>query len=161
MIKPGDLLFVWGDSFIENGIEWVTHGPSHVAMFKNENTLIEAQTGRPVGEIDLSFYLGKKCRLEVWEDPTLTDPERTEMINFARTLYGTEYDDFLIPLELLHFECGLDLHWYHEKNRRICSTLMDQIGKYVNRKWSQVMNPAPVDLTDGGILTFKELLKSE
>lgn len=161
MIKPGDLLFVWGDSFIEKGIEWVTHGPSHCAMFIDENTLIEAQAGHPVGEIDLSFYLGKKCKLEVWEDHSLLGWERGKLIDQAQKSKGIPYDNLLIPLELLHFECGLDLHWYHENNRRICSTFIDEAAKQTGRKWSKVPNPSPVDLLQGGVLIYKELLKHE
>lgn len=41
-IKPGDVLFVWGKGLVEETIEWVTHGPSHCALFIDNKTLAEA-----------------------------------------------------------------------------------------------------------------------
>lgn len=155
-LKPGDLLFVWGNNLVEEIIEHVTHGPSHCSMFIDENTLIEAQYGREVGTQNLSFYLSQNCRLEVWEDPSLLGWERGKLIDQAQKAKGVPYDNLLIPLELLHFECGLDLRWYHDNKGRICSTLIYQLGKSVGRKWSKVLNPAPINLMDGGILTLKE-----
>lgn len=155
IIQPGDVLFVWGNSLIDKGIEIITHGPSHCAMFVNTTELEEAQRGRSIGEIDLSFYLGQNIRLEVWGDPTLTDGECAEMVTFAYTLYGKNYDNVLIPLELLHFECGLPLGWYHNDKGYICSGDVDTIARHENRLWSKVPNPAPVDLLNGGVLKFK------
>lgn len=154
-IKPGDVLFVRGSGFIPEIIEYVTHGPSHAAMFVDTNRLEEAQGGRPLGEIDLSFYLDGKTKLEVWEDDSLTDSERAKMVSFAHTLYGEKYDYMLIPLEFLHFECGLPLGWYHHPNSDICSTDIYDVAAHVGHIWSKVPNPAPVDLLHGEILKKK------
>jgi uncharacterized protein YycO len=153
-IQPGDVLFVWGNSFIDGAIESITHGPSHCAMFLNDKTLIEAQGGRDVGENTLSFFMPKADRLEVWTDPTLTNDERQQMIDYAKTLYGLPYDYFLIPLEALHFETGMDLSWYRENRHFICSTLINQIVKKVNRVWTDSPFPAPINLFD-----FKKIIK--
>lgn len=154
-IFPGDVLFVWGNGPIDHIIEGVTDGPSHVALFVNPNTVEESQGGRLAGEQDLSFYLQGNACLEVWEDPTLTDEERAEMVSFAHTLYGKRYDYVLIPLELLHFECGLPLGWYHNDDTLICSGDVYAVGQHVKRVWSKVPNPAPVDLIRGGTLQKK------
>ncbi|MCZ8512394.1 hypothetical protein O9H85_08100 [Paenibacillus filicis] len=144
-IKPGDVLFVWGNGLIDHIIEEITDGPSHVALFVNDTTLCEAQSGREVGEIDLSFYMSENNYLEIWRDLSLTDDERTKMIQFAKSKYGSKYDYVLIPLELFHFEISLNIDWYKEHQKYICSTYINEIGKSVNRKWSKVANPAPID----------------
>jgi hypothetical protein len=151
-VKPGDVLFVWGDGLISDIIEWVTDGPAHVALFIDEHTVAEAQGGRSIGERPLSYYLENAERLEVWRDETLTDAERAEMIRYARTLYGSPYDYALIPLEFAHFELGVDIGWYHENRGRICSTYVCECAAHVGRKWANTPNPAPVDDMKGGKL---------
>lgn len=152
MIKPADVLFCWGYSLIDKGIECVTNGPSHCAMFLDENTLIEAQVGREVGKQSLSFYLDKGCRLEVWADTSLTDAERQQMVEYALSLHGTPYDYLLIPIEALRF-LGANTDWYIENSHLICSTFLTKVANHVKRTWSKELNPAPVDLMNGGVLT--------
>lgn len=154
-IKPGDVLFVWGNTFIDKEIEAVTHGPSHCALFVNATTVEEAQGGRTVGECDLSFYLRGDARLEVWTDETLTDVERAEMVQFAHTLYGERYDYVLIPLEFMHWEFGLPLGWYHNDDEMICSGDVDKVAQHVGRRWTDEPNPSPADLWRGGALKKK------
>ncbi len=144
-IKSGDLLFVWGSSLMNKGIEFVTHGSSHVAMFINSHTLCEAQGGRGVGESNLSAYTNSGDYLEIWRDNTLAEEELNKMIQFAKSQYGKKYDYILIPLEFFHYEFGLPLDWYKEHGKYICSTYINAIGNSVGRKWSKVMNPAPKD----------------
>lgn len=155
LILPADVLFVWSKGFISEAIECVTHGPSHCAMFVSGKIVEEAQGGRKVGECDLSFYTSSTDRLEVWGDPELTDTQRRDMVEFAHTLYGKRYDYKLIPLELLHFELGLSLGWYHDPDEEICSVNINTIALRQGRKWSKVSNPAPVDLLKGGVLKKK------
>jgi hypothetical protein len=150
-IKPGDILFVWGTSFVDRGIELVTHGPSHVAMFVNENTVCEAQGGRTVGETALSFY--DSDTIEVWRDMTLTDDDRQSMLTFAKQLYGTPYDYALLPLAGLSAEFGISDAWYHENGRFICSTFVANVAEHVGRHWARGVNPVPVDLQTSGELT--------
>jgi hypothetical protein len=159
-IKKGDLLFVYGNSFIDHAIEHVTHGASHVAMFVDDGrTLCEAQGGREIGEVGLSFYLDKKCRLEVWHDPTLTDNERVKIVEYAKMFYGEGYDYPLILFQLFHFELGLDIEWYRENHHLICSTYMALLPKKVKKKWSHSNLPAPYDLQHDGYLKYKFTIK--
>jgi hypothetical protein len=155
VIQPGDVLFIWGTGIIADLIEEITNGPSHVGIFKDENTIIEARGGRLIGEQDLSFYLSNAERLEVWTDPELTDGQRQQMIESAATLYGTPYDYLLIPAEFLHFELGLKLNWFHENKARICSTFAEDVANLAGRQWTVAVNPAPVDLMRGGVLQKK------
>lgn len=155
VILPGDVLFVWGTGIVAESVEIVTHGPSHCAIFKEEQILIEAQGGRLVGECSLSFYLDGKSRCEVWSDPTLTDPERQQMIEYAKTLYGIPYDYLLIPLELAHYELGASIEWYHENKHLICSTALYDIAAHVRRIWAASRLCAPEGLIDFGVLQRK------
>jgi hypothetical protein len=154
-IRPGDVLFVWGTSFIDRGIELVTHGPSHCAIFKEPSIVIEAQGGRTVGETALSFYLDGITRCEVWGDPMLTDEQRQRMIEYAKTLYGTPYDYLLIPLEFIHYEMGLPIGWFHENKHLVCSTLGYDIAAHEGLKWAASRLCAPEGLIDFGTLKKK------
>jgi hypothetical protein len=56
-IKKGDILFAYGNSFISDLIEDLTHeGASHVCVATDSTHVIEAQGGRKVGYQNLSFY---------------------------------------------------------------------------------------------------------
>lgn len=154
-IQPGDVLFVWGRGIIPEFIEKVTDGPSHVALFIDQNRVIEAQGGKLVGEQDLSFYLGSDARMEVWTDPGLTDEQRKRMVYIAYSLYGTPYDYYLIPLEFFRFEFGLKLKWYEENHHLVCSTFVNNAATGAGAKWTDIPNPAPVDLLKGGVLQKK------
>jgi hypothetical protein len=83
------------------------------------------------------------------------------MVAFAHTIFGEQYGYVLIPLELLHFELGLPLGWYHHPRSDICSTDVERIVQHVGRSWSKVPNPAPVDLMQGGVLHKKLDLASQ
>ena len=163
IVKPqaGDILFVTGDTLVDLGIEFVSHGDvSHVAIFIGEDKLFEAQGGRTLGECDLSFYLNddKVTRLEVWQDTTLTDEERGQIVEFAKSMTGVPYDYTVIPLEVLHFELGVKLDWY--RNHKLdCSEFVNACGEKVGRKWSKVTHPAPSELKNGGVLKRKLILK--
>lgn len=152
-LRPGDLLFVWASELITEFIQEVTDGPSHVAMIIDDETVCEAQAGRLSGEERLTFYTeGEFERLELWRDFTLTDAERSRMVETAKALYGIPYDYKLILLELAHFEWHTGLGWYQEDDSMICSTYMNVVARSVGRIWSKVPNPAPVDLLEGGAL---------
>lgn len=146
VILPGDVLFIWGDDPVDNLIEGITDGPSHCAMFIDSEVICEAQRGRPVGERPFSFYEG--TRYEIWRDPSV-DPSIVEL---AKKFYGDGYDYWVILLEFLRFEFHLSTGWYHEKDEFICSTFLSEVAKRVGRQWASVLNPAPVDLMNGGIL---------
>jgi uncharacterized protein YycO len=144
--KPGDLLFVWGNGWIPDAIEFVTKGPSHVALFVDSDTVAESQGGRDIGEQSLSYYTsGDVERLEIWRDETLTDDERAEMVRYAKSMYGQPYDYALIPLEFAHFVAGVNIDWYHETNGHICSTYVCEVAEHVGHRWAYSKNPAPVD----------------
>lgn len=146
--KKGDLLFCYGNSWIDDAIQNITHGAAHVAVFVDENTLCEAQYGREIGEISLDYYMNNPdvTRLVVYSDQSLTDAERDDMMAYAKTLYGEHYDIELIPLELLHYVFKMNIEWYHEGNIKICSSFAWQLGKHEGKTWSHFLNPAPADL---------------
>lgn len=159
-IKPGDVLFVWGKGLVEETIEWVTHGPSHCALFIDNKTLAEAQAGRTTGTALLGEYLAENDRLEVWRDETLTDDERIQMVDYAKNHFGIRYDYLAILIDLARFKLDIPLDNFHEGKRRICSSYINDIAKSVGHNWSSVLYaPAPVDLIKGGKLTQKGALR--
>lgn len=152
-IKAGDILFVWGTSFIETAIEDITHGPSHCALFLDSETLIEAQGGRLSGKVPLSEYLNTNDKLEVWRDPTLTDEERKIMVDYALTQEGIHYDYLAVLGEFLRFELNLPLKHWKEGDSRICSSFVCGIASNsVHHKWTSVHLPAPYDVWADGFL---------
>lgn len=158
-ILPGDVLFVWGNGFIDETIEKVTHGPSHCAIFLDTETLAEAQGGRETGTAFLSDYLSTGDRLEVWSDDTLTVEERDKITFFARAHFGLKYDYFAILAELARFEAHIPINSFHEGKRRICSSFVNDCAKSVNKNWSDTpYTPAPIDLLKGGKLKQKGAL---
>lgn len=154
-ILPGDILFVWGVSPTEKVIEFVTHGPSHCALFLDSETLAEAAPGRKIGKALLSDYVKSGDRLEVWSDDTLTPKDREKIVSFAKSLFGTSYDYLAILAELLRFEAALPINSFHEGKKRICSSYVYDCGKSIGKEWSNIKTPAPVDLLEGGILNPK------
>jgi hypothetical protein len=159
-IKTGDVLFVWGNGPIDNAIEFVTHGPSHVAFFIDNQTVAEAQAGRTTGTSLTTDYLKEHDKqLEVWRDETLTEEERVKMVAYAKRHFGIHYDYLAILVELAHFELDLPINSFHEGKRRICSSYVNDIAKSVGRNWSSVpYAPAPVDLINSKKLTRKGAL---
>jgi hypothetical protein len=161
-ILPGDVLFVWGDGFIDDAIEFVSRGPSHCAVFLDGQTVAEARAGRKSGTAYLDDYLSvKEKRLEVWSDETLTSDERKKMVAYAKAHFGIKYDYDAIAAELAHFELGITLSdKWDEGKEYICSFYVNDCGKSVRRKWAKVNAPAPVDLITGGKLTRKGVLRN-
>lgn len=157
-ILPGDVLVVWGESLIEEVIEHVTHGCSHVAIFIDNQTIAEFQGGRKSGISPLSVYLESDNRLEVWRDTTLTVDEREKIVQYALHHSGQEYDYLAIFVELLRYETGITLD-YHEGKKRICSTFIKDCGLSVHKEWTKVTLPAPVDILNSGKLTKVGRLK--
>jgi cell wall-associated NlpC family hydrolase len=118
-LRPGDLLFIRGDSLPDRVIESVTHSPySHVAGFVKENELIEAQGLRRTGYQALDFYTAP----DIYTCDVLTDDQRRRIVQYVTEQVGTRYDWLLILWEGLHYLLHLTLP-YHEHKRFICSTL--------------------------------------
>lgn len=161
-ILPGDVLIVWGENLIDDAIEFVTHGPSHCALFLDPQTLAEAQGGRVSGTALLADYQSaKEKRLEVWRDETLSDSERKSIIDYAIQHFGIKYDYFAILVELARFEIGIHISDFDEGKRRICSTYVNDCSNAVNRNWANVpYAPAPVDLLKGGKLRQQGILSN-
>lgn len=157
-ISAGDIMFVWGKTFVDEAIEHITDGPSHCALFLNSTTIAEAQGGRLVGESPLNAYLTGSARVEVWGDDSLTNSDREIMVSFAKAHYGIPYDYVLIPLEWAHYELHIKLDWYKEHQHLICSTFVNDCAEAAHKHWTDVSNPAPKDLIAGGVLRQKAVL---
>jgi hypothetical protein len=161
-ILSGDVLFVWGNGPIEQTIEWVTHGPSHCAIFIDSKTVAECQWDKKTGSTPITEYLSDKGnRLEVWRDESLTEKEKKRIVDYAKQQYGIEYDYLAILAELARFELSIPISSFHEGKKRICSSYVNDCGKSVGRNWTNISYaPAPVDLIKGGKLTRKGVLSN-
>lgn len=159
-IKSGDVLFVWGKSFIDEAIEFVTHGASHCALFLDNQFVAEAQGGRVIGTTLVSDYLNLDNHLEIWRDEILTEQDRTNMVSYAKNQFGTQYDYLAIIAELARFELDISIDHFHEGKRRICSSYVNDIAMSVGHNWSNATHtPAPIDLLNSGKLTRIGILK--
>lgn len=159
-ILPGDVLFVWGHDLVEEVVEWVTHGPSHCALFLDCNTLAEANVGKKTGETLLSDYVSSNKKLEVWRDESLTPQDKEQIVIFAKSIFGTSYDYLAILVELLRFEANLPITSFREGKKRICSSYVYNCAKSVGKEWTKIKTPAPVDLLGGGKLTLKGVIEN-
>jgi cell wall-associated NlpC family hydrolase len=120
-MKHGDLIFVRGTDTISRIIEWLTSSKySHVAMYIGNGEVIEAQRLRSVGLAPLSEYDGK---YDVYTCPTLTDDQRKQIIEYARSMGGIKYDYLDIARLFLRCVFRLELP-IDDPTRIICSELI-------------------------------------
>jgi hypothetical protein len=161
-ILPGDVLFVWGNDLIGETIELITHGPSHCALFIDSKTVAECQWDKKSGPTNITDYLSDQGnRLEVWRDDTLTDRERTIIVDWAKQHFGIEYDYLAVLAELVRFELHVPINSFHERKKRICSSYVNDCVKAAGKDWAHVSYaPAPVDLITSGKLKRKGALSN-
>lgn len=127
-LRAADLILVRGDSFIDRGIELVSHSPySHTAGIVRDGELIEAQFGRTTGYEPLDAYNGE---YDVYTCDTLTDDQRTAIVRWVCREIGTPYDLAVIGYEFIHYLLHFDIP-YHEQGKFDCSTLWSNAYKSV------------------------------
>jgi uncharacterized protein YycO len=161
-IMKGDLLFVGGTGIIQFLIQLITRSRfSHVAIFVDSETLVEAKSGRKTGTTLLSTYLNSKNKLVVFRDTSLNEKEREQIAKYALDHQGIEYNYMAILAELARYELGLSLKYYDEGNKRICSSFVNDCGKSVDRQWTTEKVPSPKDLIKGKQLTKIGKLKKK
>jgi hypothetical protein len=149
-ILPGDLLFCSGKGIIQRIIQWVTRSKYyHCAIFIDQDTLIEAQSGEKTSKVPLSKYLNSKDKLYIYRDKSLTNFERYKMVNYALNHLNMDYDYMAILAELARYELGLSLKYYDEGNKHICSSFVNDCGKSVCKIWTKERVPSPQDLVIG------------
>jgi hypothetical protein len=118
ILKPGDLVFVWGTDFIPRVIEEITHGPSHVAIYIGNGKLVEAQGFTTVRIIDLSYYDSCVTKVIRFED-LAADKGVLWLLDEE---LGHEYDYWDIFVLFVQCAFCITIPW-HEGKRIICSRL--------------------------------------
>lgn len=142
--RPADILLVRGRGWIASEIKAITHSPySHVAMFVDERTLIEAQGFRRVGSQIPSVYAGIA---DVYSPRGISSGERQRIIRNARRHEGEVYDYPLLIVELLRFATGIIIP-FPEFHCKVCSTLIASAYREENIDPTPgISRPAPSDI---------------
>lgn len=146
-IQAGDILFYKSDgSFIKDAISDITKSPYvHVAIAVGDGTLIESNGFIKTREIPLSDEPG----YDVYRIPDLTDSQRKQIVDYAKSKIGTSYDYEMIVGLLIRFEIWPSFPGFHEAGHYICSGLVDDalIAAGVKRKSTKFIgNIAPSEL---------------
>src|SRR5690348_14003350 len=120
-LRPADLIFVHGDSFIDRSIEDITHSKySHVALVVNQSELIEAQDLSRVHYQDMGVYVN---HADVYRCELIRPPQQEEIVQNAKKYIGRHYSYLLIAWEFIRYTFGILLPFY-EHDPVICSTLI-------------------------------------
>ena len=95
-MRPGDLVYCWGDAPISRAIEWFTGGPSHVLKvwlpFSNGPWLtLEAEIDKGVRFGQFADYLVYPGNIVLTRRP-ITFPQVQEELTFGATLLDYKYD---------------------------------------------------------------------
>lgn len=151
MLERGDIVFVRGrETFVDDAIrvgemllDKVPYADAyvHVAIFLGGNMVMEAQGGRKAGISFLGQYEGDYDIGHV----LLTKEQREMVVEAAKKLYGRRYDwwlIFYIALEAL----GFHLSRFHERKKRICSTLVYDAYKAAGVVLCETSTPTPNEL---------------
>lgn len=121
-MRPGDVLFYRGTSFISKAIAWVENSPyTHVALYIGDNQLIEANSGikSRIRDIEPSEDF------EVHSFKDITDDQRDRLVKAARHLVGYKYDYAQIVRDFIRIEFHTYLSFIQTKNAYICSDIID------------------------------------
>lgn len=120
-MKPGDIVFVRGNSPISNIVTWVDGGPfSHVAVAVGNNQIIEAQYFTKVRIAEMSYKDYKVFPMN------FSHEQQDKIIHKSIELVGRWYDYQQIAWYFLEsiFEWNTKNIW-NSKNNLICSELVD------------------------------------
>jgi uncharacterized protein YycO len=151
-MKKGDIVFYQAvpKNTLEKLIALFSHSKEeiiHVAIYVEEDTVIEANLGRTVGYAKLGSSKSKKI---VKTCPSLSDEQREKIVTYCLQQFGQQYDLREIgELFLKYFH--VDIH-YHEKNKKICSTLVNNAYTYAGVTLVGSEDVSPEDLFESALL---------
>lgn len=150
-IKFGDLILERGTGPISEAIEQISHSPySHVAGYVKDNELIEANGFRKIGYQALDYYAGKA---DVFSCESLTDEQRSQIVDYVKNEVGGHYDYVLLVWEFLRYVFNLILPYKEAKTVRICSTLWADAYRSVGIDLCPgIKYPSPGDLAESKLL---------
>lgn len=143
MLERGDVVFVRGAGWVSTAIKDITRSPySHVALAVSSTMLIEAQGMREVGYEYASAYAG---HADVYRT-SLSADILDRVIAKAESHVGERYDYFLIALELVREETGVELPYNEDEHHDlICSMLIADAFRPEYDPCPGIEYPAPSD----------------
>jgi uncharacterized protein YycO len=124
MVEIGDVVFFKKDgSLINSLIADITHSDyTHVGMVVGENKMVEANGFIKTRSVPMSLITGQ---YEIYRIPNLTDEQKRKIVAYAESKIGTGYDYEKIVGLFIRFEFLRTFKGFDERNRYICSELVD------------------------------------
>jgi len=118
-MKPADIILVKGTDILDKLIEDAEHSVySHCALAINDTTVIQAAFAG-VDYLNINSF----DIYDVYTCDSLTDDQRSGIINYAVSQLGKKYDYKLLAWEIVHLEFDFEFP-IEEKNKFICSTFV-------------------------------------
>jgi uncharacterized protein YycO len=150
MIRPGDLLLIQGNTWIDKVIKRITGSPySHVAGVVGPDEAVEIRPFQRTNYQKLENYTG---RVDVFTCNSLTDDQRRKIVEHAVQKVGTKYDYMLVIWEASRYL----FHWvwpYQAGDNSLCSTIWaDAYRKAGIDLCPDIIYPSPGDLGKSPII---------
>lgn len=125
-MKPGDVVFYKGTSFISKVICKLTKSPySHVALAIDDKRIVEADLFIKTRITELKYENITIMRAD------LTEEQRRRVVDFARYLVGRSYDYLSVFLWLLRLTFNINSKGlFNNANRLYCTELIDRCYHY-------------------------------
>ncbi|WP_416826197.1 YiiX/YebB-like N1pC/P60 family cysteine hydrolase [Ectobacillus polymachus] len=149
-LQKSDIILVKGTYLIDKGIELITHSQfSHVAIVSNPEVL-EIIEATPTGVIRSSItkYTGHASVLRL---KTFTNTQIENIVNFAEQHLGNPYDFGEIVHQYLRYTFQIPDNNV-EKNRYICSTLVNVSYLSEKIRLTKQTLPSPEDIYESTLL---------
>ncbi|MFX4303132.1 hypothetical protein ACOJUR_12870 [Alicyclobacillus tolerans] len=130
------MIFIRGTQGLAGPIRKITRSPyTHIAGLAHPEQVIESQALRITGYEHVQTYKGVA---DVYRCEELTDRQRKEIVEFARSKIGTRYDYLLFFWLAGRHLLGQSVPLIASQKRRICTTL-----------WADAYRSVGIDLCPG------------
>lgn len=151
-LNIGDLVFVWGATFIDKAIDWAENGRySHVALYIGSGNVIEAYPFQKVRVRALADYNGRYDVGHVYTAMSI----RAKVYAYAYSQIGRGYGWktilFLFLHLVLHSKCK-----YNRDKGIICSVFAHQAWKRAGKPLTHKLVPTPQDLADSPLVHIEK-----
>lgn len=148
----GDAILVWGDSLVDDAIEWVESGKyAHVAFYAGNGQVLEANSGRTIGYRSLEDYKGR------YDIGRINDPnaKRYTAMFYARQQIGQGYGWKLVFLMFLKLVLHINKP-YDKAYGEVCSNYFCNAWGYADIIITNNDKPTPQDIADSPAITIEK-----
>lgn len=166
-MKPGDLVFFWGNDVVSKLIELTTFGPSHVGILTNykgqlllaesttlcphpciaQNKCVSGVQLHPLADRVRDYPRGRVRLYPLVDDCQLTPAQTTRLEELVTSYLGTTYDYTNAALSATSFIKYLPGLPYPDKQSLFCSALVARWLQVLNRmNWSNPESHSPSGL---------------